>query len=328
MTPAAAPSTSAAAAARRAGIMLALLGMLMFALNDVMGKWLVATYSVGQVLLLRSAAALVVLAPILWRSRARLWPRARPGLQFARVAASTLEVYCFYFAVITLPLADVMTYWLAGPIYVAALSPWLLGERVGPWRWTAILVGFAGVVIALRPGAQELTLPVLVSLLGSAMFAFMVVSGRMLRGTADGALVFWQTAGALVGGLLTAWKGWAPPTAPDFALLALLGVVAMLAHLCIARSLKLADAATVAPLQYTLLLWAIVFGWLIFDDLPEVAIIAGAALITVSGLVIWLRETRAGRLARTRNAPRGLTDAGARRPMAPARPTADSGDSP
>ena len=205
---------SAAASARRAGILIALLGMLLFALNDVMGKWLVATYSVGQVLLLRSAAALVVLVPLVWRSRAPLWPLERPWLHAARVAAATLEVYCFYFAVTTLPLADVMTYWLAGPIYVAALSPWLLGERVGPWRWTAILVGFAGVVVALRPGAETLSPAVAVSLLGSAMFAFMVVSARMLRGTADAALVFWQTLGAFVAGVATASIGWVAPTAP------------------------------------------------------------------------------------------------------------------
>lgn len=278
---------------RTAGVLLALLGMLMFALNDVMGKWLVATYSVGQVLLLRSFAALVVLAPILWRGRTVLWPLERPWLHAARVLASTLEVYAFYFAVITLPLADVMTYWLAAPIYVAALSPWLLDERVGPWRWGAILVGFAGVVVALRPGAGEISLPILVSLAGSAMFAFMMLSARMLRGAADGALVFWQTAGALAGGALTASSGWVAPTPSDLCLLSLLGVVAMLAHLCVARALKLADAATVAPLQYTLLLWAIVFGWAIFGDLPQAAVLAGAGLITASGLVIWLRERRA-----------------------------------
>jgi drug/metabolite transporter (DMT)-like permease len=289
------PRRAADPAGRRLGIALALLGMLMFALNDVMGKWLVATYSVGQVLLLRSAAALLVLGPVLWRRQVRLWPLERPRVQALRVACATAEVWCFYYAVISLPLADVMTYWLAGPIYVAALSPWLLGERVGPWRWGAILAGFVGVVIALRPGAQPLDLAVLVSLAGSLMFAIMVVTARQLRATSDGALVFWQMAGALAAGAVTAGAGWAPPTPGDAALLALLGVVAMVAHLLIARSLKLVDAATVAPLQYTLLLWAILFGWLFFGDLPEAAVLAGAGLITASGLVIWLRETRARR---------------------------------
>ncbi len=285
-------------AARRLGILVALLGMLMFSLNDVMGKWLVATYSVGQVLLLRSAAALLVLAPILWRGRTRLWPLERPRLQALRVAACTFEVYAFYYAVISLPLADVMTYWLAGPIYVAALSPWLLGERVGPWRWGAIVAGFVGVVIALRPGAEAWSPAIVVSLAGSLAFAFMIVSARMLRGTTDAALVFWQTAGAGVAGLATAGAGWVTPSPGDAGLLALLGVVAMFAHMLIARSLKLADAASIAPLEYTLLVWAIVFGWLIFGDVPDRAILAGAALIIAAGLVIWLRENRLRRPAR------------------------------
>lgn len=296
--PAAAAAVSAAdtaAANRRLGIAVALLGMLLFALNDVMGKWLVATYSVGQVLLLRSVAALVVLVPLLWHNRTRLFPIERPWVQLARVVAASFEVFAFYYAVITLPLADVMTYWLAAPIYVAAASPWLLGERVGPWRWAAILVGFVGVVVALQPGATTFSLPILVSLVGSFMFGFMTLGARMLRGTADGALVLWQTLGALVAGLATAPFGWVTPTPGDFALLSLLGVVAMLAHLLMARSLKLADAATVAPIQYTLLVWAILFGWLIFGDVPGEAILVGAGLIIFSGLAIWLRERRAGR---------------------------------
>lgn len=300
MTPAQTISAADARRMQRLGILVALAGMLLFALNDVLGKWLVATYAVGQVLLLRSAAALVVMAPMLWRGRVRLWPLERPWLQLARVAASTFEVYAFYYAVVTMPLADVMTYWMAAPIYVAAASPWLLRERVGPWRWAAILVGFVGVVTALRPGAEPLSLPVIASLAGSLMFGFMMLSARMLRGTPDGALVFWQTAGALACGAATMGFGWVTPSAGDLGLLALLGVVAMLAHLCVARSLKLADAASVAPLQYTLLLWAIVFGWLVFSDVPEPAIIAGAGLITVSGIVIWLRESRAAGVARRR----------------------------
>lgn len=280
---------------QRRGILIAFAGMLMFALNDVLGKWLVASYPVGQVLLLRSASALLVLAPLVWRVRARLLPVERPGLQAWRVAASGLEVYCFYFAVVSLPLADVMTYWLATPIYVAALSPWMLGERVGPWRWAAIVAGFAGVVIALDPGAAALTPAVIASLIGSLAFSFMVLSARALRGTPDAALVFWQTLGVAVVGLALAPFGWVAPSAPDLGLLALLGIVAMAAHLAVARALKLADAANVAPVQYSLLLWAILFGWLVFGDAPAPAILTGAAVIVGSGLVIWARESRARR---------------------------------
>lgn len=280
---------------QRLGILLALVGMMMFALNDTLGKWLVATYSVAQVVLLRSLAALVVLAFLMWRNRTRLFPVQNPRLQFIRVIASTGEVACFYWAVRSLPLADVMTYWLAAPIYVAAASPWLLGERVGPWRWGAIVLGFVGVLVALQPGASGLSLAVVLSLIGSAAFAVMMVSARMLRGTPDLALVFWQTAGAALAGAVFAPVAWVATPAADLTLLAALGIIAMAAHLAIARALKLADAATITPLQYTLLLWAGLFGWLAFGDVPAPHLAIGAAIIVASGLIIWLRETRARR---------------------------------
>ena len=269
--------------------------MLLFALNDTLGKWLVATYSVSQVVLLRSIVALVVLVFLMWRNRTRLFPVQNPLLQFVRVAAATLEVVCFYYAVRNLPLADVMTYWLAAPIYVAAASPWLLGERVGPWRWGAILLGFVGVLVALQPGAGGLNAAVVVSLVGSMAFAVMMVSARALRGTPDLALVFWQTAGAALAAGVVAPLAWVPTPAFDLFLLAALGIVAMVAHLAIARALKLADAATISPLQYTLLFWAVIFGWLVFGDIPASNLALGAAIIVASGLVIWLRETRARR---------------------------------
>ncbi len=288
-------ATNAAAPAgrntARIAIAVMLLAMLMFTLNDVMGKWLVATYSVGQVLLIRSVAAMIVLAPFLWRDGVKpLFAVERPGMQALRVLLSSAEVYCFYFAVITLPLADVMTYWLAAPIYVAAMSPFLLGERVGWRRWLAILIGFGGVIIALEPSAATLTAPALVSILGSFCFAFMMLSGRALRGTPDTTLVFWQIAGAGLFGIVTAPFGWVTPTAFDISLLALLGVVAMVAHMLVNRSLKLANAAVVAPFQYTLLFWAVIFGFIVFGDIPRPAMLVGAAVIVAAGLFIFFRE--------------------------------------
>ncbi len=277
------------------GVAVMLLGMLLFALNDAMGKWLVATYSLGQVVLIRSAAALVILVPILWRGGlASVVKVERPSLQAARVFFSTAELFCFYFAVKALPLADVMTYWLAAPIYVAALSPFLLGEKVGWRRWTAIAIGFVGVVIALKPSSASLTSAALFSILGSAAFAFMMLSGRQLRNTPDTVLAFWQIVGAAVAAVVAvaaAPSGWAPiQSAFDLSLLCMLGVVAMTAHVLVNRALKLADAATVAPLQYTLLLWAVIFGWMFFGDVPQASIVAGAGLIVLSGLYIFFRE--------------------------------------
>jgi drug/metabolite transporter (DMT)-like permease len=278
------------------GIAMMLVGMFLFSLNDAIGKWLVATYSVGQVLLIRSLFALVVLTLLLRASGfASVLRVDRPPVQAARVAFSTAEVFCFYTAVTYLPLADVMTYWLAAPIYVAALSPFLLGERVGPLRWAAIAVGFVGVLIALAPSGAVAPAATVAAVIGSLSFALMILTGRSLRGTPDTTLVFWQTAGALAAGLVLAPLAWVPPTPADFALLGLLGIVAMAAHICVNRALKLADAATVAPMQYTLLPFAIVLGWLFFRDVPGPAMLLGAAIIIGSGLVIFYRERAAAR---------------------------------
>jgi drug/metabolite transporter (DMT)-like permease len=279
------------------GIAVMLFGIFLFALNDTIGKWLVATYSVGQVLLIRSLAALVILAPFVWRAGfTTLFRIEQPKVQATRVAFSTGEVYCFYVAVTYLPLADVMTFWMAAPIYVAALSPFLLGERVGWRRWLAIFIGFIGVIIALQPSAATLTMPALISIIGSFAFAFMMLTGRSLRATPDVTLVFWQIVGALLLGLVVAPFTWVAPSGFDYALLALLGVVAMFAHMCINRALKLADAATVAPFQYTLLFWAVIFGYLVFGDVPRPAMLTGAAIIVGAGLFIFFRSRRLARV--------------------------------
>jgi drug/metabolite transporter (DMT)-like permease len=272
--------------------MLMLLGMLMFALNDAMGKWLVANYGLGQVVFLRSFAAMPILVPMVWHAGwQNLRHVERPWMQFARVVFSTAEVFCFYYAVAYLPLADVMTYWLAAPIYVAASSPFLLGEKVGWRRWTAIAVGFVGVLITLEPSSAMFTMPAIISIVGSAAFAFMLISGRFLRGTPDSTLVFFQVGGAGLAGLLFAPTDWSPiASTRDLLLLALLGIVAMAAHMLVNRALKISDAATVAPLQYTLLLWAVVFGWLFFGDMPRLTMMVGASLIIASGLFIFIRE--------------------------------------
>lgn len=275
-----------------AGPAVMLLGMLLFAMNDAMGKWLVASYGLGQVILIRSLAALIVLAPFLWVSGLKpIIEAERPGLQFTRVVLSTSELFCFYYAVMYLPLADVMTYWLAAPIYVAAAAPFLLGEKVGWRRWTAIGIGFIGVIITLEPSSAMFTMPAIISIVGTAAFAFMMLSGRSLRGTPDKTLVLFQTGGAAVVGLLAAPFGWAPLTSVnEVLLLGLLGIIAMGAHMLVNRALKISDAATVAPLQYTLLLWAVVFGYFFFGEVPRLTMVIGAALIVGSGLFIFFRE--------------------------------------
>jgi drug/metabolite transporter (DMT)-like permease len=278
------------------GIAMMLLGMLLFALNDVMGKWLVATYTVGQVVLLRSIVAIAVIAPFVVKQGVRRTLRPeRPGLQLLRVTLGSCEVAMFYWAVTYLPLADTMTLWLAAPVWAVVLAALLLGERIEPMRWLAVVAGFVGVAVALNPSGQSLSLPAIIALLGSFSFAAMMITGRQLRGTPDVTLVAWQTFGALVVGLLLLPFGWVTPSLTDTALLGLLGIVAMVAHLCVTRSLKLAEASVVVPYQYTLIVWALLFGWLVFGDWPTLAMLVGAGLIIAAGLALLVLERRAGK---------------------------------
>ena len=274
-----------------AGVLLMLGGDFMFALNDAMGKWLVASFSVGQVVLIRSFGAFIILGPMVARQGVRgLFGIERPWLQFWRVVFTTADTGLFYAAVVYLPLADVFTFYMAGPIYVAALSHLLLGEKVGWRRWLAILIGFGGVVIALRPSTASLSLSSLFALVGSVSFAMTIILSRLLRGTSDAALVTWQTLGALAVGAALSITTWRSPTALDFSAMLLLGIVSCLAHLMITRALKMAPAATLAPLHYTLLLWAVIFGWFFFNDVPDRQILVGSAIIVLAGLFIFHRQ--------------------------------------
>ncbi len=281
--------------ARLAGIGLMLLSIFMFSFGDATGKFIVATYSVGQLLFLRACAALLVLSPVIWRQRGEFFHLERPWLQLLRVTLSTLEVAAFFLATVYLPLADVITYYLAGPIFVTALSAIMLGEHVGWRRWTAILVGFCGVLIALRPSAQTVSWPALIALGGSLSFAVLMLITRHLRATPDIVMASSQFAGTfLLGAVLSAFD-WVPPTAGSIALFAMAGCTSVAALFCVNRSLKLAPASVVVPYQYSMIVWAVIFGLIVFGDVPSAATVIGAAIIIGAGLYIFLRERDLGR---------------------------------
>jgi drug/metabolite transporter (DMT)-like permease len=289
--------------ARLAGIGLMLLSIFMFSFGDALGKFMVATYSVGQLLWLRACAALIVLAPMMWRHRADFMRLERPWLQLLRVTLSTLEVAAFFLATVYLPLADVITYYLACPIFVTALSAIVLRERVGWRRWSAVLIGFCGVLIALRPSTQTVSWPALIALGGSISFAFLMLITRSLRATPDIVLASTQFIGTFALGALMSPFGWVTPDLGSLGLFAAAGCVSVAALLCVNRSLKLAPASVVVPYQYSMIVWAVMFGYFVFGDVPQVSMIAGAAIIIGAGFYIFLREQQLGREETTVNPP-------------------------
>jgi drug/metabolite transporter (DMT)-like permease len=280
-----------------AGIGWMLAGIAIFSVNDALGKWLVANYSVGELLLIRSAAALVVLMPFLRDAGIEAFVTApRPVLQVARIVVSAFEVAMFFWAVSYLPLADASTFYLATPIYVTVLSAVLLSENVGWRRGGAVAVGFAGVVLALRPSAASFTVPALIAVGGSLLFAVLLVTTRMLRHTAQMVLISGQLVSTLAFGAVTAPFGWVAPSVLGFLLLVLFGVLSVVALACVNHALKLAPASVVVPYQYTTILWAIVLGYAVFGDVPDVFMLAGAAIIIAAGLYIfWLEQSKTQR---------------------------------
>jgi S-adenosylmethionine uptake transporter len=271
------------------GVVLYLTGIGFFALNDALGKWLVADYGVGQLLLLRSIGAGVVLAPMVLSLRVKLIDPRQPGLQVLRILCASVDTFAFYYATRSMPLADVMTFYMATPLIVTALSAPLLGEKVERFRWIAVLIGFVGVLIALRPSPEMFSRAAPIALFGATSFALGQTITRKLRGIHWLPLVLWQfVGGGLLGAATIPWA-WTTPSLFDLGLMFLLGVVAMVCFIFIVRALSLARAAVLAPLQYSGLLWAAILGWLVWRDVPTLRIVIGNAIIIGSGLYVATR---------------------------------------
>ncbi len=183
------------------GVALYLTGVFLFALNDALGKWLVADYGVGQLMLVRSIGSAVVLAPMAFALKPALTAVENAPLQVLRVLAMAADTFAFYWATRSMPLADVTTFYMAAPLIVTALSAPLLGEKVERFRWIAVLIGFAGVVIALRPTPQLFSWGSPLALFGATMFALGQTLTRKLRRAHWLQLTIWQFAG---GGLIGA----------------------------------------------------------------------------------------------------------------------------
>ncbi len=271
---------------------LAGIGLMLFACfcsgaSGALAKGLMVGIPIAIVLLFRTASAWLIVFSLTRPSAFRDLPHRR--LQLLRVVLCAVEIPIYFYSLSHLPIADTLTYYLATPIYVTAMSA-LLGERIGWRRWSAILVGFVGVLVALRPSATMLTVPALVALAGSLIYAGVLVTTRVLRGTPDKVLLLGQQTGVLILAGVFASQNWVAVTVTDIALMAVLGGFALVGSSCINRSLKLAPASVVVPFQYTMLPWGGLFGYLFFAETPPMSTLLGAALIIAAGLYIFMRE--------------------------------------
>ncbi|MDQ8732042.1 DMT family transporter [Bradyrhizobium sp. LHD-71] len=279
-----------------AGILFMLASITLYSCLDALAKWTVTMYAAAQFLLIRSTTSIAVLLPFLARNNfAALRNVPRPGLQAVRVALSVTEVLLFLTAIYYLPLADAITCYLSAPILVVALSAVFLGEQVGWRRWLAVLVGFIGVVIAMRPSTSSLSVGVLIAIAGAFCSAVLMIVTRELRGTSQTFLAFSQMSGTLLFGAVVAPFQWVTPEWTHVGIFLVAGLVSVGGLLCANRSLSLAPASVLAPYKFTAILFAALFGYMVFGDIPPLTTIIGAAIIVASGLFIFMRERKLAR---------------------------------
>jgi drug/metabolite transporter (DMT)-like permease len=284
--------------APRRGIACMLAGSLLLTMNDAVVKWVSGEFQLGQVLASRGFAAVVVIALILsWRGNFRILRVRYPGAQIMRAGLMIASTFLFVSGLRVMPLAENIAIAFVGPIFVTALAPLLLAEQVGWRRWSAVLVGFAGVLVMLRPdggwGGGGLNWAALFPAGAALCGAFRdILTRRISHGEASGTTLFYSTLGVALAGAVAAPFGWQPPGLTDLALLGLAGLLLCTAHFLHIETFRFAEAVLVAPFKYSSLLWAMAIGFLIWGDVPDGWTVLGAALLIGSGLYIFHRESR------------------------------------
>lgn len=288
----AAPST---ATTQLSGSMRGILWMLFAAFfmcsSDPMTKYLVQNYPVPFVMWGRYA--FFTLAVILV-FRGRIWSLAkteRPFLQSGRSLLHVVFVAFFNAGLIFLPIADANAILFATPLIITALSVPLLGERVGLHRWGAVVVGFGGALLIIRPGTDAFRLAALLPLAAAFTTAFYQIATRHLSRTdaAFTTIIYTAVVGFITMCFVVPFY-WSTPDATGWAFLAAIGVIGAVGQFGMIKAYEAARAATVAPYFYTLLVWAIIYGYLFFNELPDEWTLAGALIIVASGLYILRRE--------------------------------------
>jgi drug/metabolite transporter (DMT)-like permease len=275
----------------RIGILCLAAGAATFSVFDVLNKSMSDSLPLVQRLWVYYLAFAAVMAFAVWRRGDHgAWRSARPGLQIARALVLVVETGLFAAAVGYIQLADVQAVAAASPLFVLAVSAPVLGEPVARRAWIAVGLGFIGVLVVVRPGLRELGLGYVLVLLGAALWAVYQVMLRIVgRYDPPSTTALWTSVAGAAAMTLIGPFFWTWPDATGWLMLVGLAACGTLGHVLYSIAFRFAPAAILQPFGYLNLVFAVVWGWLIFGQFPDVWTIAGAALIVVAGLVA-LRE--------------------------------------
>jgi drug/metabolite transporter (DMT)-like permease len=278
------------------GIMFTAMAMALFPLSDATVKWLSGDYHVLQLLFVRSLFVFVPTLFFLYHAGGfKMLRSKRKKLLAVRGVLAVCSWSLYLFGISRMPLADATAVFFSAPLIMTVLSMPLLGEPVGPRRWIAIVVGFGGVVIIIDPGAGMVSSGALLVLLAATLFSFAQIAARKLSSTESSAtLVFYTTTIlVVVTGVIQPFI-WIDMSWRDVGFLAVAGLVTGVAQFCQTQSLRLAPIAIVAPFLFTQLIWATLYGYWLWGDLPGPSILIGGSVLIISGLYVFYRETRHG----------------------------------
>jgi drug/metabolite transporter (DMT)-like permease len=273
-----------------------MLSVLALSVMDGVAKWLVAVLPILQLLAIRSALNLVLLTPLVAHGGGLAALRSRRLTGHAlRVAVSVAALLCFFEALRHLPLATCIAIGFSAPLFMAVMSVFLLGERVGVHRWAAIVVGFLGVLIIVPPDAQGLlSWAGALMVTSSLLFGVSQVLVRWLtRSETDAAILVYQNTGMLLAGLAGLPFVWTPMTLAEIGGIAAMSVTLTLGQVFTVKSFRAAPVAVVAPFQYTELIWATLIGYVFWSEFPEPHVWSGAAVVVLCGLYMLWREAKA-----------------------------------
>ncbi len=286
------PQAARAAAASRNGIVCMVLGSALLTMNDAILKWLTAGYPVGELMFLRGLFVALPITLLAWRDGGVASLRlVRPVGTIFRALLVVASAFMFITGLRYLPLADAYAIAFAGPLFMTLLAMVFLGEKVGWRRWLAVIVGFLGVLVIIRPAGEGLGWVALLPL-GAAVFGALrdVVTRRISAEESSTAILAVTTLAVTLAGLATWPFGWLMPTARDVALMALSGLLIGGAHFLLIEAVRLAELGLVAPFKYSALIWSVLLGFLIWGDLPDFWTWVGSAIVIASGLYILRRE--------------------------------------
>ena len=262
-----------------------------FSIMDVIVKWS-DDYPVGQVLFFRGFCGIIPILFLIPKERyLDFYKTSRPFLHFKRCLAGLIAIISIFVALRNLPLATVVSISFASPIFTTIFSIFLLNEKVGFYRWLAVFVGFIGIIIISEPGFSSLNIYYIYPIIFCLGLSYVAIAIRKLSSTEPVWLIsFFFSFSILIFSFFSLYQKWIMPSFVDLILLSSIGILGGIANLWLSQSYKFSEVSLVSPLKYLALVFAIVFGYLVWDEIPTVKTLMGALLVILSSFIIFRRE--------------------------------------